>query len=54
LWGRVLAQFVTPQRTLAAAATTLSPATVALAHEQFAAAGDALVQLGQELRPAGG
>jgi hypothetical protein len=53
-WNQVLAQFVTPQRTLAAAAATLSPATILLAHDQFAMAGNALVQLGDELRPASG
>jgi hypothetical protein len=50
LWSMILAQFAAPQRTLAAAASTLSPATVALAHVQFAAAGNALVQLGEQLQ----
>jgi hypothetical protein len=50
LWARILAQFAGPQRTLDAAASTLSPATVALAHEQFAVAGETVVQLGEQLR----
>jgi hypothetical protein len=50
LWSEILAQFATPQRTLAAAAATLSPATVALAHSQFINTGGAFIQLSQQLR----
>jgi hypothetical protein len=51
VWTGTLAQLTVAGRTLHAAASTIDPAAVALAHQQFALAGDDLLQLGATVTP---
>jgi hypothetical protein len=53
VWSGTLARLAIAGRTLHAAARTTDPAAVALAHQQFAVAGDDLLQLGQTVAPDG-
>jgi hypothetical protein len=52
-WTGTLARLTVAGQTLHAAASTIDPAAVALAHQQFALAGDDLLQLGQAVAPGG-
>jgi hypothetical protein len=51
VWSNTLAQLTVAGRTLHAAASTIDPAAVALAQQQFAVAGNGLLQLGQAITP---
>jgi hypothetical protein len=53
VWSGTLARLTVAGRTLQAAASTIDPAAVALAHQQFAVAGNSLLQLGQAVTPDG-
>jgi hypothetical protein len=53
VWAGTLARLTAAGRTLHAAASTTDPAAVALAHQQFAEAGEDLLQLGQAITPGG-
>lgn len=53
VWTSALARLSVAGRTLHAAASTIDPAAVALAHQQFAVAGNDLLQLGQAITPGG-
>jgi hypothetical protein len=52
-WTQTLGHLSRSDRTLQVAAKSLDPATVALAHDQFAVAGDGLVRIGQAISPHG-
>jgi hypothetical protein len=52
-WRTAVSRVQVADRTLDAAATSLDPAAVALAHQQFGAAGDELLRMGQALSPGG-
>lgn len=53
LWRSSLSQLAGARGTLVAATGTLSPAAVAVAHQQLAAAGAGLLQIGQALTTGG-
>jgi hypothetical protein len=53
VWTDTLARLTVASQTLHAAVSTIDPAAVALAHQQFALAGDNLLQLGQTVTPGG-
>jgi hypothetical protein len=48
-WTAVLSRLWLAQRTLHAAASSLDPAAVALAHQQFTVAGDGLLSVGEQI-----
>ena len=50
-WTVTLDHLWRAERTLGAAVTSLDPATVALAHQQFAVAGAGLLRIGQAISP---
>jgi hypothetical protein len=50
-WTATLSRLWRAERTLGAAATSLDPATVALAHQQFGVVGDGLLRIGQAISP---
>lgn len=50
-WSAALSRLSRAERTLGAAAANLDPATVALAHQQFAVAGDVLLRIGRSIAP---
>jgi hypothetical protein len=52
-WSLAVSRLAAADRTLHAAAGSLDPAAVALAHQQFATAGDDLLRLGQAVSPVG-
>jgi hypothetical protein len=53
VWTAALARLTVAGRTLQAAASTIDPAALALAHQQFAVAGEDLLHLGQAITPGG-
>jgi hypothetical protein len=52
-WSLVVSRLAGADRTLHVAASSLDPAAVAMAHQQFAATGDELLRLGQAVLPVG-